>query len=329
MYDYIILKPPLDDYLEHHGVKGMRWGHRKQKYSVKTYNKYKKAGMSKEEAKNQAIKKRRIAKIIGISAGVAAAGLAAYGTYKFMNSPVRKDIVLRAGTKMQTLSATKDLLDSPVHDFHYAAFKKADKTMYKAVWGKPLGMFGLPTGDNKFNLGSKIVKESKIASQKTARDIFKNLVSNDSDFRNAVKIKDVSKMSKRDWKRAHLAFDSDLVNMHGSDVSKKYFEKLKSLGYSGVVDANDLRGSGGKGLKTKAPVIMFDKSSYVKDSVVSKIADKDIAKAQFNVAAKAAVQGLLPYGVAGAGAVGISSAAKYDNRVISKYKQQNKKKASK
>lgn len=31
MYDGIVLKPPLDDALEHYGVKGMKWGRRKKK----------------------------------------------------------------------------------------------------------------------------------------------------------------------------------------------------------------------------------------------------------------------------------------------------------
>ena len=47
MYDYVINKPPLEeDFLEHHGVKGMRWGIRKAekgagertKKVIKTYN---------------------------------------------------------------------------------------------------------------------------------------------------------------------------------------------------------------------------------------------------------------------------------------------------
>lgn len=351
MHDYVILKPPLDDFLEHHGVKGMRWGHRKQKYSVKTYNKYKKAGMSEEEAKNQAIKKRRIAKIIGISAGVAAAGLAAYGTYKFMNSPVRKDIVLRAGTKMQTLHSKPDILDGHGHDFHYAAFKKADKIKYKAYEGKELlgdtfdtcfskknlarrfeEFTGSPSGPRKFNFQSKVVRNSKIASQKSAIEAFRKLAMDDPEFVKAVNsgtkgtiIKDISKMSKKDWKKAHGSFDADITNLHGTKAASKYFGKLKSLGYSGVVDTNDLTGH----FKAKAPVMMFDTSSYVKDGVAKKLTDSEIAKARVGVFLRKAIGVSVPIGVAGAGAAGISSAAKYDNRVINKYKQQNKKKVSK
>lgn len=37
IYDGITTKPELDDYLEHHGIKGMRWGHRKQQLRAKGY----------------------------------------------------------------------------------------------------------------------------------------------------------------------------------------------------------------------------------------------------------------------------------------------------
>lgn len=32
-YDYVITKPELEDALAHYGVKGMRWGHRKSRYT--------------------------------------------------------------------------------------------------------------------------------------------------------------------------------------------------------------------------------------------------------------------------------------------------------
>ena len=106
-YDFVILKPPLDDVLEHHGVKGMKWGIRKQKislglnrarrkintgvsqisksrntnyakkaknrkgYSAKDYAKYRKKGMSHTQAIAAAKKARKI-KIAAVVTAAAA-----------------------------------------------------------------------------------------------------------------------------------------------------------------------------------------------------------------------------------------------------------------
>lgn len=70
------------DYLMHYGIKGMKWGVRKQRVtSGKTKRRSSKGSMSEEDKK---ARRRRNAKIAaGVAGGVAAAALAAYGAYKF------------------------------------------------------------------------------------------------------------------------------------------------------------------------------------------------------------------------------------------------------
>ena len=111
-YDYVITKPPLDDFLEHHGVKGQKWGIRKQRpvlglarrrvntgsaksstskytknarnrkgYSSKDYEKYKKRGLSHAKAVEYA-KRDRKKTIAGIAIGAAALGLTALAIKK-------------------------------------------------------------------------------------------------------------------------------------------------------------------------------------------------------------------------------------------------------
>ena len=104
-YDFVITKPPLDDVLEHHGVKGQKWGIRKQRptlglarrrvntgtastssssiskytrnpkqrkgYSAKDYRKYRKQGMSHNQA-IKAAKSARKKKIAGVAIAAAA-----------------------------------------------------------------------------------------------------------------------------------------------------------------------------------------------------------------------------------------------------------------
>ena len=103
-YDYVITKPPLDDVLEHHGVKGQKWGIRKQRpvlglarrrvntgvssaksrlskytknskkrkgYSSKDYKKYRKRGMNHNQA-IEAAKRDRKKKVAAVAIGAAA-----------------------------------------------------------------------------------------------------------------------------------------------------------------------------------------------------------------------------------------------------------------
>lgn len=103
-YDYVITKPPLDDVLERHGVKGQKWGIRKQRpvlglarrrvntgiastksrlskytknskkrkgYSSKDYKKYRKRGMNHNQA-IEAAKRDRKKKIAAVAIGAAA-----------------------------------------------------------------------------------------------------------------------------------------------------------------------------------------------------------------------------------------------------------------
>ena len=72
------------DTIEHHGIKGMRWGHRNRKeyltkkYISKGYN----PKMAREKAKKRINTEGKLKKAALIGGGVALAGLAAYGGYK-------------------------------------------------------------------------------------------------------------------------------------------------------------------------------------------------------------------------------------------------------
>ena len=59
-YDYVITKPELEDALAHYGVKGMRWGHRKNKYTNADGSLNKRG--QKKKALLESYKKRDIAR---------------------------------------------------------------------------------------------------------------------------------------------------------------------------------------------------------------------------------------------------------------------------
>ena len=56
VYDGVMMKPDLDDVLEHHGVKGMKWGFRKQKAKAVNSNGTRKKSKFDQWAARQAQK---------------------------------------------------------------------------------------------------------------------------------------------------------------------------------------------------------------------------------------------------------------------------------
>lgn len=74
-----------DEYLEHFGVKGMKWGHRKERVST---------GKKKNKKSLTAEQKKRLKKVaigVGVAAGI---GAAAYGGYK-LNKKIVKNLTTK------------------------------------------------------------------------------------------------------------------------------------------------------------------------------------------------------------------------------------------
>lgn len=86
--------------LYHHGVKGMKWGIRKQ--SLSNVKRRIKSKMNDQETK------RKIKKAAKIGAGVAIAGLAIYGGYKLYHSKKQYDSIVALGKKMRNMQERND-----------------------------------------------------------------------------------------------------------------------------------------------------------------------------------------------------------------------------
>lgn len=71
------------DELYHHGVKGMKWGVRRQMQTSINSRRQRQMQMSPEE--RQAQRKRRVKRAAAVGATIAVAGLAAYGGHKYKN----------------------------------------------------------------------------------------------------------------------------------------------------------------------------------------------------------------------------------------------------
>lgn len=274
MYSY-------DYELYHHGIKGQKWGIRrfqkkdgsltpagKKRYSDdksdqnqtrydKLYGQYKILGYSDDEARQTAkgrIKTERILKIMG---GVAVAGLVAYGTYRYYDN--HADRYIAPGKHIQTvhMGDASDRLKSG--NPFYATYTKRDNTIYSS---RVFSHFKDSSNVTRFYTKDGI----KVASEATGKKVFEDLVKTNPEVADyASKISHI-----RGKKKGYQQFNYSLVLRNDSETSKQlglsgvdhdkihsiFYNRLKELGYGGVIDINDSKVEG----FTWNPVIVFDDS---------------------------------------------------------------------
>ena len=152
----------LSEIIYHHGIKGMKWGVRrfqnedgtltsagkkrydddstqkiketsteeKSDHRKNLEKKYRKQGLSKEDAEKAAEKRIKIEKVIAIAGAVAVTAAVVY-VAKNKYCQEYTDNILKAGTKFQTI--TNNPLQN-VDDRFYAAYKKKQIKLYTKAY---------------------------------------------------------------------------------------------------------------------------------------------------------------------------------------------------
>ena len=291
------------DELKHHGIKGMRWGHRKSievvsrnnkqyniplkksKYRLALENKYRANGMSAKDAEIAAHKNIRTKKIIAAVAGVTLAAATAYVAHDKYTKEFC-DRVIRAGTEMHTVA--NDANRNMGNPF-YSAISIMDRMKYRGIYGSQLSGGGL---NRVHDIATVANAPVKIASRRNAVETFSNLYNNNENFRTQAAriipkgnllnndaqrkvysqahqiINSNKPLSKKDMDSLYNAYNLSLHLHDNNGIVDKthniFYNALRSKGYGAITDLNDTKYSG---FATRTANIVFDSSSIVKKSV--------------------------------------------------------------
>jgi len=305
---------------------------------LETEAKYKKQGMTDDEATVEAYKNIRTKKIL-MGVGVAALTVAAgYAAYKIHDT--RVDKIIKSGTLLQNISAESN---AGIRDAFYSSSNKLDQIKYKGLYGNQL----TAGGGKAYSKQVRALTDIKQASPANAKKEFANLMRTDKDFYSdvakyispeksnlganyAAKTIEAQKsiFKGKINKNAYEVFNANLVD-HSPEMQKitdTYFKSLSKKGYNALKDVNDSKYSGYKAVN---PIIAFNTSGKVDVKSVTELTEKNLNKKK-NMAMGALMGSeLLKTGAMGAAGIlaikgGTSLSTKKSNaKVVADYKVKN------
>ena len=262
----------------------------KSLHRLQLEEKYRKQGLSQEQAEQQAAKRIRTEKYVAAAAAVTVASCVAYTKYKGYTS----DKIFETNTEFQRIMKLAENAEIR-QGRQYLAVDKKDKVKYKGLLGSSFET--QIKAQNKINevFNEKAVKEAvydvtvknkdavKVASRKRAEDAFMKLYNEDSEFRKALQeraketteemgfLKPFSKKLGEGKLEKHQLrkYGYDIFNTLLVDTDKrsesnanKFYDALKKQGMNALEDINDKKYSG---YNAKMPIITFDGNfDYVK-----------------------------------------------------------------
>lgn len=289
----------------------------KSKHRLKLEEQYKKMGMTDEQAQAAANNRIRTEKILVASAALTVAACATYVAVKARKD--RIDGIIKAGEDLQRIEMQDT--GGKLHDVFYVAKGEKDMKRYENL----LGYTRHQQTGHAYMMKLSAQNDVKVASMDRCRKTFQDLYKNDPDFKKIVedRIPGIEVLGK---KKQYDLFNQNLVGMHGSRTSGKFYDKLKEAGYGAIQDVNDMKYSG---YHAKNPLIVFDNSKgniLVKSvSEMKDVSGKKASKELFKATGESLAEDFLKKaGAVSAAGLTVSAVSTYrSNPAVQNYKDQH------
>lgn len=259
--------------LSHFGVKGMRWGVRKNRTDPTTLTKSERGEARKniKALRNRVFdeKYNRPNEITGDQ----------------YNKLSTKGVTIRKG---QTLTRITQRKDEKLRDITYVAYKPGDKDIYRSVM--PLaaigGFGGHKTYKNSYEATFKALDTLRSPSEKARVDALVDILDTPS-----VTLKNGKTVTGRKFMQ-NTIYDKDVKNLNNQQLGLRYykefaqnqfsdtplnsayFKSLRDKGFNTVVDDND------RGHLANTPLIILNPNGTLKKMGVKALSADDINQAQ-------------------------------------------------
>lgn len=205
---------------------------KKSKHRLDLEEKYKKLGMTDEQAQAAANNRIKVERALAVTATIAVAGAAAYTARKLYKN--RVDGIIKAGETLQRIEMQDT--GGKLHDQFYVAAGKHDTKRYYNLLGATRQK---QTGE-AYVMKLMANKDVKVASRDRCLKVYREVMGGGT---------------KADYDR----FNQRLVSTaaRNDPKVKAFYDRLKSMGYGAIQDVNDMKFSG---YAAKNPLIVFDNS---------------------------------------------------------------------
>ena len=265
----------VGDFLAHYGVKGMKWGVRKDQYrsysekaSTTTEGMVKRAGstvqMTRYFAKGGAVKKQQ-----------------KYTEEWYDSLDTGKQFIEKGATLNRVVRGVDD---RALSGRLYVSHLESDNDMYKAVIPAVQKKFayGQKEYHSVYQVGLEVKKKMAMPSEKERIDTFIETIKTPTGRKwmqeNGYKDEITELNAKEQGLKAYKKFNKYAGNQDVK-INDVYFNKIRSKGYDAILDDNDA------GVWSKEPMILLSPSNTVRIKEVKQLSADDINAAQRRVLA--------------------------------------------